>query len=150
MLTDLLLAIAHHLLIFALLGVLVTEMVMLRPEITGAAVLRLARIDTVFGALAGLILIVGFARVFLGARGAEFYLQNPVFWAKMAAFLAVGLLSIQPTIRIIQWRRAVTADATFRPPTAEVVRVKRFMHYEGTVFFLIPIFAAMMARGYGL
>jgi putative membrane protein len=150
MLIDLLLAIAHHLLIFALFGLLVTEMVMLRPEIPRATVFRLARIDSAFGTVAGLILLVGFGRVFFGIKGADFYLHNPVFWAKIAAFAVVGLLSIQPTLRIIQWRRAAAADPAFRPDTAAVLATKRMMHYEGTVFILIPIFAAMMARGVGL
>ena len=107
MLTDLLLAIAHHLLIFTLFGLLVTEMVMLKPELPRATLLRLARIDIVYGIVAGLIVVVGFSRVHFGLKGPEFYEQNPVFWAKIAAFVVVGLLSIQPTVRIIRWRRAV-------------------------------------------
>ena len=150
MLTDLLLAIAHHLLIFALLGLLVTEMVMLRPEISAAALIRLARIDSAFGLTAGLIVVVGFSRVFFGEKGSAFYLQNPVFWAKIAAFVIVGLLSIQPTIRIIRWAKAARADPNFRPPADDVAGTKRLMHYEGMVFFTIPVFAALMARGYGL
>lgn len=150
MLTDLLLAIAHHLLVFALLGVLVTEIMMLRPEISAPALLRLGRIDIAFGIIAGLIVIVGFGRVFFGLKGAEFYLQNPVFWAKIAAFVVVGLLSIQPTMCIIQWGREARADRSFRPAAEEVLRTRRLMHWEGVVFVLIPIFAAMMARGYGL
>lgn len=148
MLTDLLLAIAHHLLIFTLFGLLVTEMVMLKPEIPRATVFRLARIDTAFGIVAGLILIVGFGRVVFGLRGYEYYMHSAAFWAKIAAFVIVGFLSIQPTIRIIQWRKAAAADPAFRPPTPDVMGVKRVMHYEGAVFALIPIFAAMMARGY--
>ena len=150
MLTDLLLAIAHHLLIFSLFGLLVTEMVMLRPEIPAATVIRLSRSDSAFGLVAALIVIVGFSRVFFGEKGSAFYLQNPVFWAKIAAFVIVGLLSIQPTIRFIQWAKAARADQNFRPPTADILATKRFMHYEGVAFIFILIFAAMMARGIGL
>jgi putative membrane protein len=150
LLTDLLLAIAHHLLIFALFGLLVTEMVMLKPDISAGNIIRLARIDMAFGIVAGLIVIVGFSRVHFGLKGPEFYEQNPIFWAKIAAFVVVGLLSVQPTLRMIRWRRAVSADPAFRPPTPDVLRTKRFMHYEGVAFVFILIFAAMMARGYGL
>lgn len=150
MLTDLLLAIAHHLLIFALFGILIMEMVMLRPEMPRAAIFRLARIDMAYGIIAVLIVIVGFSRVHFGLKGAAFYEQNPVFWLKIAAFVAVGLFSILPTIRFIQWRRAAAADPGFRPDPAMVVATKRFVHYEGMAFALIPIFAAMMARGIGL
>ncbi len=99
--------------------------------------------------LAGLVLIVGFGRVFFGIKGSAFYLGNPVFWAKIAAFAALGLLSIPPTMRIIAWRRQAEANPDFVPAAGEVQNVKRYMHLEGFVFILIPVFAAMMARGYG-
>jgi putative membrane protein len=150
MLTDAILAIAHHLLIFALLAVLVTEMVTVRVGLTRAQVVYLSRLDIGFGVLAGLILIVGFSRVFFGLKGPAFYLDNWVFWAKIAAFLVVGLLSILPTLRIIAWRRAATTNPDFAPPRDDIRRVRRFMHAEGMVFFTIPVFAALMARGYGL
>jgi len=150
MLTDLILAIVHHLLIFALVAVLVMELMLVRPEISNAQVRYVGRLDIAYGAIAGLILVVGFGRVFYGAKGADFYLHNWVFWAKIAAFLAVGVLSAPPTLRILRWRSAAQADRNYRPPSAEVLTVRRFMHYEAMVFVLIPVFAALMARGYGL
>jgi putative membrane protein len=151
MLTDLLLAIAHHLLVFGLLGLLITEMVTIRPTMGAATVRYLAKLDMAFGIVAALVLIVGFSRVFFGIKGPAFYLENPVFWAKIAAFAIVGLLSIPPTMRILRWSRAASsAGDDFHPPAEEVRMVRRFMHYEGMVFFTIPVFAALMARGYGL
>jgi putative membrane protein len=150
MLTDLLLAIAHHLLIFALLGVLVAEMVTIRPGMTAATVRYVGYLDLAYGIVAALILIVGFSRVFFGIKGPGFYLPNPVFWAKIAAFVVVGLLSIPPTLQIVRWRKAAAGDGDFRPGADEIRAVRRYMHYEGMVFFTIPVFAALMARGYGL
>lgn len=150
MLTDLILAIAHHLLIFALVAVLVMEMMMIRPEMSTSQVLRVGRLDIAYGAIATLIVVVGFGRVFYGVKPSEFYLHNWVFWAKIAAFVAVGVLSAPSTLRIIRWRTAALNDANYRPPSAEVLTVRRFMHYAAMVFVLIPVFAAMMARGYGL
>jgi putative membrane protein len=150
MLTDLLLAIAHHLLIFTILAVLVMELMLVRPEMTTAQLLRLGRLDVAYGILATLILIIGFGRVFFGAKPWDFYIYNWTFWAKIAAFVAVGVLSISPTLRIARWRNAAVSDPAFRPPSAEIVSVRKSMHYEAIVFVLIPIFAALMARGYGL
>ena len=150
MLTDLLLAIAHHLLIFTLFGLLVTEMVMLKPELPRATLFRLARPDSAYGVVAGLIIVIGFSRVHFDLKGPEFYEHNPIFWAKIAAFIVVGVLSIVPTIRIIQWRRASSADPSFVPEPGAVLATKRYMHYEGAAFIFILIFAAMMARGIGL
>ena len=99
---------------------------------------------------AGLILVVGFCRVYWGAKGPAFYLENPVFWAKIAAFGVVGLLSLPPTIAIFKWRRQAKADPAFAPSAADVAKVRRLLGWELIVFALIPIFAAAMARGYGL
>jgi putative membrane protein len=150
MLTDVLLAIAHHILIFAVLAVLVMELMLVRSDMTTAQLMRLGRLDAAYGAIATLILIVGFGRVFFGAKPWDFYIYNWVFWAKIAAFVAVGLLSISPTLRIARWRNAAVRDPAYRPPADEIATVRRFMHYEAIVFLLIPIFAALMARGYGL
>jgi putative membrane protein len=149
-LTDLVLAIAHHLLIFAILAVLVMELMIVRPEMSTVQILRVGRLDLVYGVLAIAIVVIGFGRVFLGAKPWDFYIYNWVFWAKIAAFATVGILSVQPTIRLGRWRAAALKDPTFRPATAEVASVRQFMHYEAAVFILIPIFAAMMARGVGL
>lgn len=150
MLTDLLLAVAHHLLIFAILAVLAMELTMVRPEISNRQLLRLGRLDLAYGILATLILIVGFGRVFFGAKPWDFYIYNWVFWAKIASFAAVGILSALPTIRIARWRTALANDAAFQPEAADVAATRQLMHAEAMVFVLIPIFAALMARGYGL
>jgi putative membrane protein len=150
MLTDLILAIAHHFLIFSLLAVLVMEMMLVRPEMSRSQVLYVGRLDIAYGAIAASILVIGFLRVFFGDKGAAFYLYNWVFWAKIATFVVVGLLSIPPTLRIVRWRAAALANPNYRPPSADVQFTRRYMHYEAIVFPLILVFAAAMARGYGL
>jgi len=150
MLTDLLLAIAHHILMFSLLALLVIEMMMIRQGVTAKSVQRLATLDQAYGGAALLILVIGFCRVFFGDKGAAFYVSNWVFWAKIAAFVVIGLLSIIPTLRIARWRKAAAGNATFIVSPQETAEVRRFMHWQGVVFVLIPIFAALMARGYGL
>jgi len=147
--TDLLLAIAHHLLVFALAAVLAAEMMLVRPQMNGAAALKVGRIDMGFGALAGLILVVGFARVFFGDKGADYYWHNAFFHAKLGAVVLVGLLSIWPTFRFIKWRAAMRRAPDFAPPPGDVEKARRFIHLELVVFFLIPVFAALMARGFG-
>jgi len=150
LITDLLLAIAHHLLIFALFAILVIRAMLIRPGMDSPRIRRVAGIDRLYGMTAGLILIVGFSRVFLGAKGALFYLGNPMFWAKIVAIAAVGALSVIPTRQLIEWSRAARADAAFVPPADAMRRVRRFIAGELAVFPLILIFAAAMARGFGL
>ena len=149
MTTDLILAILHHILVFGLAGVLAAEVALMRPGLTLAGLKRLAIVDAHYGAMAVAILVVGGLRVAYGIKGPEAYLSNPFFWAKMAAFGAVALISIFPTVRILAWRRKSRIDAAFSPFEEEVLRVRAFLLAEAAVFVLIPVFAAVMARGYG-
>ncbi len=150
MLLDLILAIGHHILVFGIAAILAAELVLIRPGINAAQLRQAGKIDLFYGIAAGLVVLVGFARVYFGVKGPDFYLQNPVFWAKIGTFAVVGLLSVPPTLLLLKWRGAAKADATFLPMAAEVAAVRRYLKIEAHLFILIPIFAAAMARGYGL
>ena len=109
---DLLLAIGHHLAVFLLVAILAAEFALLRPGLGGPRIGQLARIDAAYGGVATLVIVVGVLRVIFGASGWDYYVGNYAFWAKMAAFLAVGLLTIQPTLAIRRWFKAGGDDAT--------------------------------------
>ena len=146
--SPLLFAIAHHLLVFSLAGVIAAELGLVRRGMTAADVRRVATVDAAYGLLAVLILVVGFSRAIWGAKGWTYYAENPWFHAKMASFLAVGLLSIPPTVRFIRWRRALKRGAIEAPPEREVLAVRRWLVVEAGVLALVPAFAAAMA-GWG-
>ena len=150
MTTDLILAIGHHLLAFGLFGLFFVLFVTIRPGLTGAALHRVAIVDRFQGAFAGLLVIVGVLRVIYGLKGPDFYLASWTFWAKMGAFAAVGILSVPPTLRIIAWHKAARADPVYVVPEAEIGRVRGLLGMQFLAFILVPVFAAMMARGVGL
>src|SRR5688500_2842055 len=100
---DLILAAAHHLAVFALVGLFAAEFAMLRPGLAGARIKQLAGIDAGYGTMAGLVIAVGVLRVIFGAAGWQYYVGNQMFWAKMAAFLIMGLLTIPPTLALRRW-----------------------------------------------
>jgi len=141
---DLVLAIAHHLIVFSLFGVLCAELIAVRRGMSPAGVAAVAGVDVWYGALAGLIIVVGFARAIFAAKGWAYYSHNGFFWLKIATFALVGALSVPPTLRFIRWRREGLA-----PSDAEVAWVRRFLVAEAALFALLPAFAAAMARGYG-
>lgn len=148
--TDLALAIGHHVLIFALAGVLAFEVGVARQGLGATDIQRLGRVDAWYGILAGLILVIGFARANFAAKGWAYYSVNEFFWAKIGTFALVGILSIWPTIAFIRWRRALAADPNFLPEAGAIATVRRFLWVEVLLFALIPAFAAAMARGYGM
>ncbi len=146
--TDLAFAIAHHILIFALAGVLAYEVGVVWAPLSAANIRRVARVDAWYGILAALIVGVGFARAVYAAKGWDYYSANEFFWAKIGTFALVGVLSLPPTIAFIRWRRAAAKDAAFTPSVGAVANVRRFLLAEAMLFLLIPVFAAIMARGY--
>lgn len=142
--TDLLLAIAHHILVFGLVAMLMAERVLLRgPRVD---ITRLASVDAGYGATAGLVLVVGVCRVIFGGKGWAFYEGNPYFWAKVATFLLIGVISILPTVRYQAWARARKRDPGFEPPAAEVARVRTAVGVSALLLVPLLVFAAAMAR----
>lgn len=141
MATDLLLAALHHLLVFALTAMLVSQAAMLRGPLTVDALPRLAKLDAGYGACAGLLLVVGLLRVFHGVKAEDFYLHNPWFHAKVGTFVLVGLLSIIPTVRYARWKKAKTT-----PDAAMLARTRTILRVELVALALIFVLAAAMAR----
>ena len=144
--TDLILAILHHILVFGLVALLMGEAILVRPGMSDRDIGRAGRLDAAYGMSAGLIIVVGVLRVIFGAKGYLYYVENPWFWAKMASFVAVGLLSIPPTLRFTRWRRLMAADAAFQPAADEIDSVRRLLRLESLVLVLVLVFAATMAR----
>lgn len=147
--TDLVLSIAHHLLVFTMLGALVAEFALLGSTVSARIVRRLSLLDLTYGAVATAVVAVGFLRVYYGAKGPDFFLHNHAFWAKLTVFVVIALLSLPPTLRILGWRRRLQRDPAFAPTQDEVRCMRRFMLAELALFPLIPAFAAAMVRGYG-
>ena len=146
MAADLILAIAHHLLIVGLIVMMATEAARLRPGLNGEDLAALARMDAGYGATAGLIVVVGALRVVFGIKGYHYYLPNPWFWGKMVAFGAIGLLSVPPTLALLKWKKAQLADPGFTPADAEIARARRFVLGEIGLLPVVVACAAAMAR----
>jgi putative membrane protein len=150
MFVDWLLASFHHLAVFSLAAILSAEIFLTAGPIDDRMALRLARVDAWFGILAAIALAAGLMRLFFGAKGVDYYVANGFFWAKMALFAAVALISVAPTFSFIVWRRQVQADASYRPSAHEIARLRWALYAEAGLFALIPLCAAAMARGYGM
>lgn len=142
-------AIAHHAAAFSVLATLAAEWALVRPTLARADLGRLRGIDAAYGAAAAAVLVFGLARLFGGAVEASYYAGNVFFWAKLATFGTVGLLSIQPTIRYRRWQAAAEEHTAWAPPARELASTRRAIVLELALFPLIPTCAALMARGYG-
>jgi putative membrane protein len=144
--TDLWLAILHHVLVFGLAIMLAVQATLVREGMGGADAARVARLDIGYGATAGLIVVIGILRVIYGAKGYLYYVENVWFWAKMASFALIGILSIPPTLRFRSWQTALKGNAGFAPAAGEIEGTRTYLRWELRLLILIVAFAATMAR----
>jgi putative membrane protein len=147
--TDAILAYLHFSAIFVLFAFLCIELAMLKGELTAASIRQLGRMDLWYFGAAIAVLATGFARLAMGAKGADFYLSSWPIYVKLGLFVAVALISVTPTLRFIQWRRQLDHDAAWRVPDAEQRRMRRLVLIEVHLAALIPLVAVVMARGLG-
>lgn len=149
MMLDALLAYLHFTSIFLLFALLTGQLVLIKPPLDARVIRLIGRIDLGYFASAMATLLTGFLRLGLGAKGADFYLQSWPVYVKIGLFLAVGVISVYPTLAFIRWRRALDHDPAWQLPEAERRRIRRLMMIELHLAALIPVFAVLMARGLG-
>lgn len=146
---DAILAYAHFLSIILVVSTVVTEAFLCRPGLSLPWAQRLGRIDILYLVAAILALSSGLLRLFFGAKGSAFYVNNPVFWVKMGLFLLAGLISIIPTLRFIRWNKNLRSQAATVISETEILSTARIIYLELAVLALIPLAATLMARGFG-
>lgn len=141
---------ALHLLALALgLGSVYARGRALRGRLDRDGLRRLLVADNVWGVAAALWLVTGLLRAFGGLeKGSHFYLASPLFWTKMALFVAVLILEIRPMTTFIRWRRVLSRGQV--PDTYGARTLYLINHVEMGLVVLIVFVASFMARGFGL
>jgi len=145
MTTELFLRYLHFISIFAIVGSLVSEHMLLQKQLTRSAIAKIARIDAVYG-LAAITLLSAGLTLWLGEFGkpAVFYSKNWIFHTKLTLFVLIGLLSIYPTIFFIKNRKGNPDELVTIPKS-----VFMMVRLELLLLFIIPMLAGLMARGVG-
>lgn len=145
MTAEILLRYVHFISIFAIVGSLVSEHLLLKTSMTRGEIGRIARIDAVYGVAALTLLIAGLT-LWLGSYGkpAVFYSKNWVFHLKVTCFALIGILSIYPTIFFIKNRKGKTDEKVAIPKS-----IFWMLRFELMLLVIIPLLAGLMAQGIG-
>lgn len=116
---------------------------------------------------AAVALASGIVLVIWTDHGSAFYLHNPVFYIKLAGFVAMLLIAVTPARLIIQWHQdATTGVATIGDATSGDIEtgasgtgaiadtslvplVQRYVVFELMLLLIIPLAASLAARGIG-
>ena len=148
--TEVLVVYLHFAAMILIAVFLAIEYLICVPGLEREKVKLLARLDLFYLIAAVLALATGTARLFWFGKGAGFYLHNPVFYIKLALFVAVGLISVPPTMQYLRWMRMLKARTGAVAADFEVLRARRYVLAELVLFVFIPFLAVMMARGIGI
>ncbi|MFZ5973316.1 MAG: DUF2214 family protein [Bacteroidota bacterium] len=142
---ELFLRYIHFVSIFVIVSTLVSEHLLLKKEMTRAELGRLARIDAVYGFAALSLLAAGLTLWLTGiGKPTVFYSKNWVFHTKLTLFIAVGLLSVYPTIFFLRNRKGNHNEMVNIPQV-----IFWLIRFELLLLFIIPLLAGLMARGVG-
>jgi putative membrane protein len=142
---EILLRYVHFISIFAIVGSLVSEHLLLKKTMTRSEIGRLAKIDGIYGLVVLILLAVGLT-LWLGGYGkpTEFYSDNSLFQTKLTLFIVIGILSIYPTVFFIRYKSGDQEENILVPKS-----IFWMIRLELLLLFVIPILAGLMAKGIG-
>jgi putative membrane protein len=143
-------ALLHHLSAFTMVAALAVEFVLVRDDLTLGNARKVLIADAVYGASAGILIVVGFLRVFYFEKGATYYFHTWTFIAKLSLFIIIGVVSIVPTIAFLSWRKAVKQGQVPSMDARKMRSLRSIIHLELAGVVLILLMAALMAKGVGL
>jgi putative membrane protein len=145
MTTEIIVRYVHFISIFAIVGSLVSEHLLLKKELSRSEIDRLSKIDAVYG-IAAITLLGAGLTLWLGEVGkpAIYYSKNWIFLTKIFLFATIGLLSIYPTVFFIKNRKG-NPEEIVKIPSA----IFWMLRVELLLLFIIPLLAGLMARGVG-
>jgi putative membrane protein len=144
---NIFIAFLHHLAVFTLAVSLVVELVLMHQTFNQQVAKTLRTFDGMYGAAAGLILIIGSLRVMFYEKGADYYLHSGPFLIKMAIFAVVGVISIYPTIVFYKWGKTLRQGVLPNFPGEQRTRIIGILYAELIGFALIILNAVLMAKG---
>lgn len=121
----------------------------LRGPLDRTGLRRVFYADGWWGVAAAIWIGTGLVRVIGGLeKDMDFYLQNHIFWGKMALLLAVLVLEMPAMLTFMRWRVQVAHGET--PDTTVAGRYARISDVQAVLVLLMVLAATAMARGLGV
>ncbi|MEQ8706065.1 MAG: DUF2214 family protein [Phaeodactylibacter sp.] len=134
----------HFMSILTMVCAIVGEAWLIRPRLQRRVVQQLFVLDSVYGLSALAIVGIGLLLWFGVGKPADYYSKNWIFHLKLGLFTGMAILSVWPTIFFFRHRKGAAEDWIDVPR-----RIRLMLRLELALLLLIPLCAALMARGFG-
>jgi len=142
--TEILVRYAHFLGIIGLSAALISERVLIQPQISKARLRTLLKIDALYGLSAVLALTGGLLLWLAVGKPAEFYSKNGFLHLKLTLFFVIAILSLFPTVFF--YRQRSKDQATVDVPG----KIRWFINIEILLLLVMPLLGVFLSRGVGL
>jgi putative membrane protein len=131
-------------------GCLVTERLLIKPNMSPEEEKRLVLTDALWGVSALTLAVSGYYRTVEYGKGWEFYAHEPLFWVKLVLAAVMAAASFFPTTIII--KRALeqqSKEGTTIAPLSEALaaRMTTLVNAQLLAMASIPLAATLMSRG---
>jgi putative membrane protein len=136
----------HFLAVMGVAACLGAEFFLCNEHLQPGHVRMLARIDFGYIVFAVLVFLTGLLAVLAVGRGPWATLSQPLFWLKLAAFVALAVLSIFPTTRYSRWSRAIAAGEERILNGRDIIATRRMIGVELALLGAMPLLATVAAR----
>lgn len=134
----------HFICIIVIAGALTVEHLLIKPRMSRGELDRLARIDLIYGISAIVLVFAGLSLWLWVGKPAEFYSKNWIFHLKLSLAIALGLMSLPPTIYFLKNRKGDPDEMVDLPKS-----LIRWIRMELLLLVILPLLAVLMARGIG-
>lgn len=139
----------HYLAMMFLAAALIAKHLLFTPRPERAIARKLVVVDLIYGISLLVVFVTGISRMFHGGKGALFYMGNGAYHAKFWLFIVMALIWIYPAIKFFGWRRTLRAGGVPVMSDTDSKRVLMAIRIQLLILVLLPLLAAMMARGVG-
>lgn len=142
-------AYVHYLAAFTIVSAIAVEFALLQEPLTYARAKTILRMDIAYGVSAAVILVAGLGRVVFFEKGLAYYVHSIPFLIKVSLFLALGIISIYPTVTFLSWRRQMKTGGVPSTSVAVYRRLHLAIGLELVTVAILLVCASLMARGIG-
>lgn len=139
----------HILFIIVIIVCLVVERLMIKPQITWESLLKLMKVDGLYGFAAIVVVTTGLLNWFSFGKGDAYYSSNVVFLIKLSLFIVIGILSIYPTVAFFKLKKKHKSNPPEQVSIENANQIKSVIQLELVIMAVIPLLATLMANGIG-